>query len=282
MNHSFNINIAKKIGINGAIILENLYFWCKKNKANNKNFFENNFWTYNSIKAWKELLPYFSEKQIRTTLDKLEKMNLIKTGNYSKLKYNRTKWYSLTADALMLFGDDKKEFSICTKGINESVQKGETNITVINTVINKDTLKESYKEKKGNEKKEEEGILNSEIHLTNQKEEKRKKERIAPRKKKKVVPNKEELMTLFEEVAEKYNWFFDYELEADKFLDWFADPKCKRKDWKRTATNWARSMKSKNAYWRMNMNNQPADKEEYDPNYSPEALKRLFGDDYEE
>ena len=95
MTHQFDIEIAEEVGINAAVIYQNIEYWCLKNKANNKNFYDNNYWTYNSIKAWKELIPYLSEKQIRTAIDKLISCNIIEVGSYNNAGYDRTKWYSI-------------------------------------------------------------------------------------------------------------------------------------------------------------------------------------------
>jgi hypothetical protein len=64
MNHTFNIDIAKKFGLEEAILLENFAFWIAKNKANKKHFYENSTWTYNSASALFELFPYWSERKI--------------------------------------------------------------------------------------------------------------------------------------------------------------------------------------------------------------------------
>ena len=45
MNHSFNIELAEKYGVECAIVIENLAFWIKKNEANNKNLYDNRYWT---------------------------------------------------------------------------------------------------------------------------------------------------------------------------------------------------------------------------------------------
>ena len=34
MDHSFNINVAKKLGVAPAVILNNLYWWIDKNRTN--------------------------------------------------------------------------------------------------------------------------------------------------------------------------------------------------------------------------------------------------------
>jgi len=95
INH-FDADIAKKVGVNAAVIFHNILFWCEKNKANEIHFYDGRYWTYNSIKAWRELFPYMTEKQIRIALNKLKKNGYIVTGNYNKSAYDRTTWYSIT------------------------------------------------------------------------------------------------------------------------------------------------------------------------------------------
>lgn len=96
MAHSFEVDIAEKYGVNAAILLNNIYFWCQKNKANKHNFFDGSYWTYNSRSAFTEIFPYFSERQIKTALDKLIADGVIKTGCYNKDPRDRSLWYSLT------------------------------------------------------------------------------------------------------------------------------------------------------------------------------------------
>ncbi len=103
MQHSFDVKIAQKYGILEAILLENIYYWIKKNEANNKHFYDEKYWTYNSRKAFAEIFPYASEKQIRTALEKLIKNGLLITGSYNQDGRDRTLWYSLTDRGISLF-----------------------------------------------------------------------------------------------------------------------------------------------------------------------------------
>jgi hypothetical protein len=96
MNHSFDIEIAAKYGINAAILLENIGFWVKQNEANNKNCYDGCYWTFNSWRAYAEMFPYLTQRQIQYALQKLVDEELIKTGNFNKAAYDRTKWYTLT------------------------------------------------------------------------------------------------------------------------------------------------------------------------------------------
>ena len=95
MDHHFNINLAEKYGVDEAIMLNHLFFWIMHNEANNKNYYDGHYWTFNSIAAFEKLFPYWTKKQIERVLKSLEKNELIITGNYNKSTYDRTKWYSI-------------------------------------------------------------------------------------------------------------------------------------------------------------------------------------------
>lgn len=94
--HFFDIRVAELYGVNCAVILQNLWHWIKKNEANEKNFHDGTYWTYNSTKAFSELFPYLSQRQIETALKKLRDEGIIVTGNYNAMKYDRTLWYAIT------------------------------------------------------------------------------------------------------------------------------------------------------------------------------------------
>lgn len=121
MHHSFNVFLAQKYSVDEAIFLEHIYYWYLHNKSNNKNFFDNRFWTYNSISAFAEQFIYLSEKQIRNILLKLETKGLIITGNYNKISYDRTKWYSITEIGLNILEDlgIHKEYEKKSKAISK-------------------------------------------------------------------------------------------------------------------------------------------------------------------
>lgn len=92
--HSFDPEIADQVGVTAAVIYQNIVWWCEKNAANEKHIHEGRAWTYNSLKAFKELFWYLTENQIRTALKKLEDAGLLLAGNFNEIGYDRTKWYS--------------------------------------------------------------------------------------------------------------------------------------------------------------------------------------------
>jgi hypothetical protein len=107
MTHTFDTDIAKEYGVDIAILVNNFAFWLQKNKANKKHIYEGKVWTYNSTKAFSELFPYWTENQIRRILGKMQDLEIIQSGNYNKVAYDRTKWYTFT-DAFV-----EKHKSIC-------------------------------------------------------------------------------------------------------------------------------------------------------------------------
>ena len=103
MQHHFDIDIAKKFGVNVAIFLENIAYWTLKNIANNTHFYDNHYWTYNTVQAFTQLFPYWSTQELRTIILKCKDNNLLIEGSYNKVKYDKTKWYALTDPGLLLF-----------------------------------------------------------------------------------------------------------------------------------------------------------------------------------
>lgn len=93
--HSFDPEIAKTVGVNAAVIYQNITWWCEKNAANKKNIQDGKVWTYNSINAFLALFPYLTVSQIKTALSKLEDSGFIESGNFNKTAYDRTKWYAV-------------------------------------------------------------------------------------------------------------------------------------------------------------------------------------------
>lgn len=94
MNHSFDVDIACLHGVDAAILIENFRFWIAKNKANNRHFYDGRWWTYNSVKAFSELFPYWSGPQVRRIIEKMEDAGVLVSGSYNQNPWDKTKWYA--------------------------------------------------------------------------------------------------------------------------------------------------------------------------------------------
>lgn len=124
--HSFDPAIARQVGINAAVIYQNMLWWCEKNFANGRNVHDGYCWTYNSRKAWTALFDYLSEAQIRTAIDKLLASGLVIKGDYNQNRYDRTCWYApvISADWVgKMAGDiDPVHWSKIANGLAENDQ----------------------------------------------------------------------------------------------------------------------------------------------------------------
>jgi hypothetical protein len=93
--HSFDPNIAQRVGISAAVIYQNIFWWCQKNAANERNIIDGLAWSYNSVRAFTTLFPYLTAKQVRTALTVLEDEGLILVANHNVDPRDRTKWYAI-------------------------------------------------------------------------------------------------------------------------------------------------------------------------------------------
>ena len=144
MIHVFDTDVAERYGVNAAIILQNIGYWIKQNEANETNFYDGHYWTFNSNRAYRELFPYMTQKQIRTAFDKLIHDGVLVTGNYNQLAYDRTMWYALTEKGKSICRIGQMEYPKKANGLS---QKGEP-IPNINTNINTDVNANKKKERK--------------------------------------------------------------------------------------------------------------------------------------
>ena len=105
MNHSFNVGIAKEVGVNAAIVLENICFWVQKNGASGEHVYDGKPWTFSTRSDWTKLFPYLTANQVQTAVAKLKDSGFIEIGHYSTSPFDRTNWYTVT-DKTIGFYDD--------------------------------------------------------------------------------------------------------------------------------------------------------------------------------
>jgi DnaA N-terminal domain len=83
---TFQASLAKELGLNEAIFLQQLHYWLVSCKKDN-----NEAWVYNTYAQWHKQFPFFSEITIRRIINSLEKQEAIITKihykNNVKVKY---------------------------------------------------------------------------------------------------------------------------------------------------------------------------------------------------
>lgn len=148
MLHSFNPEVATDVGVEAAVLYQNIQYWCEKNRHNEKNFHDGYYWTYNSVKAFCEMFPYMSKDTISRNLKKLEERGYIKTGVFNEVGFDRTKWF-----ADVRFQDSKMQDCISEKcemdfaETQNGFSENQKPIPYINTNINTDINRKKERKK---------------------------------------------------------------------------------------------------------------------------------------
>lgn len=84
------------------------------------------------MKAFAELFPFWTEKQIRRMIRKLEDCGALLVGNYNDLPFDRTQWYALSDEINEVYqkgsiDSPKRSDDILPKWSNDICPNGRTN-----------------------------------------------------------------------------------------------------------------------------------------------------------
>jgi len=122
---SFNVEAARRFGVDGAVMLQGMAVWISKNRANERHFHDGRWWTYNSKAALARLFPFWTEKQLRRIVKNLNDSGALLLGNYSDGSFHNTTWYAISDEVLALLGAEECAAAAET-GVPSSVACGDT------------------------------------------------------------------------------------------------------------------------------------------------------------
>ena len=94
MLHSFDTGFAEEVGLSAAVVLHHIVEQCKENEAQGKGHYDGRYWMFCTQEMIAKSLPYLSLPTVKRLLVKLSDAGLILVGNYNKLSFDRTCWYS--------------------------------------------------------------------------------------------------------------------------------------------------------------------------------------------
>jgi hypothetical protein len=99
-------SLAVKIGLNEAIVLQQLHFWLKKYEVDKEHIKDGRTWIYNSTSQWQENFPWWSKETIKRILVNLRKMKLVDaTDKFNSMKIDKTLWYTINYEVCDALGD---------------------------------------------------------------------------------------------------------------------------------------------------------------------------------
>ena len=88
--------LASKIGINEAVVIQQLHYWTKDTKTG--LVIDGKRWVYNTYSEWQKQFPFMSKRTIQRAFLKLENLGLIDSTQARKSAGDRTKYYSVNAE----------------------------------------------------------------------------------------------------------------------------------------------------------------------------------------
>lgn len=91
-------SLAKAIGLNEAIALQQLHWWLSNPKVGADR--EGHRWIYNTYAEWRGNFPFWSERTIQRTFENLERRKYIISKQFDKKRRDMTKFYRIDYGAL--------------------------------------------------------------------------------------------------------------------------------------------------------------------------------------
>lgn len=114
----FSPTAARVIGLNEAIIIQQIHFW-KLHMNREANFI--------SLNEWKKQLPFLSESTIKRAIKNLREKGLVVVERHNKRAYDKTNWYRIDYDALEKFMEPYQVKVNKGNGQNEPIRQTKMN-----------------------------------------------------------------------------------------------------------------------------------------------------------
>lgn len=83
-----------------AAVLQQIHYWVSRSDK----VHDGKKWTYNTMEDWLKQFPWIgSTRTLKRYFDDLVDKKILKVGNFNKVKFDRTKWYTIDYDAFYDF-----------------------------------------------------------------------------------------------------------------------------------------------------------------------------------
>ena len=83
--------LAVIVGLNEAILVQQIHYWLQRSNHTH----DGQKWIYNTHDSWLEQFPFWSKATLKRVITSLKSQGLINTGNYNRMKMDRTVWYTI-------------------------------------------------------------------------------------------------------------------------------------------------------------------------------------------
>jgi hypothetical protein len=100
---NFYAGLAEVIGVNEAIVLQQIWFYINVNRENesDRHYHDGKWWVYNSYEQWaKKFFRWLTPRGVQNVILHLEKLKILESTQGVSDKYDRRKWYTVNRDVL--------------------------------------------------------------------------------------------------------------------------------------------------------------------------------------
>lgn len=102
-----NTQLAMKIGLNEAIVLQQLHYWLRD--TNSGMECDGVRWIYNTTEQWLEQFPFWSESTLKRAFASLKTLGLLRCEKLNKSKRDMTNFYTINYGSELLDGGKLNE-----------------------------------------------------------------------------------------------------------------------------------------------------------------------------
>lgn len=89
-----NADLAERIGLNEAIVLQQLNYWISDSTAGEEH--DGRKWVYNTFEEWqRDNFPFWSVDTVKRTFTKLKRLGLVEVKQLRKSKHDHTNFYTI-------------------------------------------------------------------------------------------------------------------------------------------------------------------------------------------
>lgn len=107
MVHFFDADIAKKYGVNAAVLACFLWKCIEQKSAESPQLHEDKVWVRCSVQMMTGFFPFLSYDEIRYALKQLVKGRVLTKGQFNESRFDRTNWYAFTEFGQFLMAESE-------------------------------------------------------------------------------------------------------------------------------------------------------------------------------
>lgn len=109
MVHCFHSDIAKKYGVNAAVLADFIWDCIEEKSIRQPQIYEGKVWFRCSVQMLTGFFPYLSYDEIRFALKRLIKGRVLTKGRFNESRFDRTNWYAFTEFGQFLMSESEGE-----------------------------------------------------------------------------------------------------------------------------------------------------------------------------